>query len=68
MPLLGSEPTIPENSRPQAHALDRAATGIGHHVLLGRLNQRRMRWSGYVACIAGEVEAEGALWKREGKH
>jgi hypothetical protein len=29
MPLSGFEPTIPANERPQTHALDRAATGIG---------------------------------------
>jgi hypothetical protein len=29
MPPAGFEPTIPANERPQTHALDRAATGIG---------------------------------------
>ena len=29
MPLAGFEPTIPASVRPQTHALDRAATGIG---------------------------------------
>jgi len=29
MPLAGFEPTIPTSERPQTHALDRAATGIG---------------------------------------
>jgi hypothetical protein len=29
MPPVGFEPTIPESARPQTHALDRAATGIG---------------------------------------
>jgi hypothetical protein len=27
---MGFEPTIPVNERPQTHALDRAATGIGY--------------------------------------
>jgi hypothetical protein len=27
--LVGFEPTIPVNERPQTHALDRTATGIG---------------------------------------
>jgi hypothetical protein len=29
MPPVGFEPEIPESGRPQTHALDRAATGIG---------------------------------------
>jgi hypothetical protein len=29
MLLAGIEPTIPASERPQTHALDRAATGIG---------------------------------------
>jgi hypothetical protein len=29
MPLVGFEPTILVSERPQTHALDRAATGIG---------------------------------------
>ena len=29
MPLAGFEPAIPISERPQVHALDRAATGIG---------------------------------------
>jgi hypothetical protein len=29
MPLVEFEPTIPARARPQTHALDRAATGIG---------------------------------------
>jgi hypothetical protein len=29
MPWAGFEPTIPASERPQTHALDRAATGIG---------------------------------------
>jgi hypothetical protein len=29
MPPAGFEPTIPARERPQKHALDRAATGIG---------------------------------------
>ena len=27
----GFEPAIPATERPQTHALDRAATGIGHY-------------------------------------
>ena len=30
MPPAGFEPTIPASERPQTHALDRAATGIGY--------------------------------------
>jgi len=30
MPPPGFEPTIPASKRPQTHALDRAATGVGH--------------------------------------
>jgi hypothetical protein len=30
MPPTGFEDTIPANERPQTHALDRAATGIGN--------------------------------------
>jgi hypothetical protein len=29
MPPVGFELTIPQSARPQTHALDRAATGIG---------------------------------------
>ena len=29
MPPVAFEPTIPAGERPQTHALDRAATGIG---------------------------------------
>jgi hypothetical protein len=32
MPPAGFEPTIPASRRPQTHALDRAATGIGTHL------------------------------------
>jgi hypothetical protein len=30
MPPVGFEPAIPASERPQTHALDRAATGIGN--------------------------------------
>jgi hypothetical protein len=30
MSPAGLEPTIPASERPQTHALDRAASGIGH--------------------------------------
>ena len=33
MPPRGLEPAIPAGERPQTHALDRAATGIGRHSL-----------------------------------
>jgi hypothetical protein len=36
MPLAGFEPTIPASERPQTHALDTAAVGIGaalHNVI-----------------------------------
>jgi hypothetical protein len=29
MPAVGFEPTVPASERPQTHALERAATGIG---------------------------------------
>ena len=32
LPLAGFEPVIPASDRPQTHALDRAATGIGYTV------------------------------------
>jgi hypothetical protein len=31
MPPVGFEPTIPVSERPQTHALERVATGIGKH-------------------------------------
>ena len=31
MPPVGFEPTIPASDRPQTHALDRAATGVGRY-------------------------------------
>jgi hypothetical protein len=34
MPPGGFKPTIPASKRPQTHALDRAATGIGGLLLL----------------------------------
>jgi len=34
MPPAGFDPTISESERPQTHALDRAATEIGHLSLL----------------------------------
>ena len=39
MPMVGFEPTVPASVRPQTHALDRAATGIGItiHVLYNLL-------------------------------
>jgi hypothetical protein len=33
MPLEGFEPTIPVSQRPQTHALDRMAAGMGHLIL-----------------------------------
>jgi hypothetical protein len=33
MPPAGFEPTTPTSKRPQTHALDRAATGIGKNIL-----------------------------------
>jgi hypothetical protein len=33
MPPAGFEPAIPASERPQTHALDRAATGIGFNLL-----------------------------------
>jgi hypothetical protein len=36
MPPVGFEPTIPVSERPKTHALDRAATWIGHlHLVPG---------------------------------
>jgi hypothetical protein len=32
MPPAGFEPVIPAGDRPQTHALDRSATGIGHSI------------------------------------
>jgi hypothetical protein len=40
MPLTGLEPTILVSERPQTHALDRAATGIGPSVIY-RIKFRR---------------------------
>jgi hypothetical protein len=34
MPLAGFEPTIPSSERPQTHALDRSATGIGNLLMV----------------------------------
>jgi hypothetical protein len=36
MPPAVFEPAIPANERPQTHAIDRAATGIGMYVLTNR--------------------------------
>ena len=33
MPRVGLEPEIPANERPQTHALDRAANGIGNFII-----------------------------------
>jgi len=42
MLLVGFEPTIPTSERPQTHALDLAATGIG--VLLKLVNEMTSQW------------------------
>ena len=34
MPPVGFEPTISAGERPQAYALDRAATGTGYNIIL----------------------------------
>ena len=34
MPPAGFEPVIPASERPQSHALDRAATGIGTNIII----------------------------------
>jgi hypothetical protein len=39
MHQVGFEPTIPASARPQTHALDRTATGIGQG------NQYQLNWS-----------------------
>ena len=36
MPTAALEPATPANERPQTHALDRAATGIGRHEIFRR--------------------------------
>jgi hypothetical protein len=36
MPPAGFKPAIPASERPQIHALDRAATGVGDKVVLRR--------------------------------
>ena len=42
MPPPGFEPIIPASKRPQTHALDRAATGIGHNLRLGLLQTKHL--------------------------
>ena len=39
-----SEPAIPTSDRPQTHALDRAATGIGVLWLIGAVNRFEREW------------------------
>jgi hypothetical protein len=39
MTPVGFEPSIPASERPQTHALDRAATGIGRTGIVPRLFQ-----------------------------
>ena len=38
MPPVGFEPTISAGERPQTYGLDRAATGTGDRILLGKVN------------------------------
>jgi hypothetical protein len=38
MSSVGFEPAIPASERPQTHALDRAATGIGIFAVFGKSN------------------------------
>jgi hypothetical protein len=38
MSLAGFEPTVPASERPQTHALDHVATGIGEQSELGEWN------------------------------
>jgi len=42
MPPVGFKPTIPASKRPQTHALDRAATGVGHNLMLGLLQTKHL--------------------------
>jgi hypothetical protein len=39
MPSVGFEPTIPASTRPQTYVLDRAATGIGLHTSLIKIEE-----------------------------
>jgi len=45
MPTAGSKPTIPASERPQAHALDRAATGI--YINVGNVEKSTAKFCRY---------------------
>ena len=56
MPAAGFEPAIPTSERPQTHALDRAATGIGRPTVYR--NKTTLQWEGntrkYYKCCKGK--------------
>jgi hypothetical protein len=75
MPPAGFEPTIPARKRPQTHALDRTATGIGdlHYKSNKNLKERRQsRVRDNVAGIATRYGLEGpgieSRWRRDFLH
>jgi hypothetical protein len=51
IPPVGFELTIPVNERPQTHALDRTATGIGTPLFL-HIEIKRQEISLYLPCLA----------------
>jgi hypothetical protein len=53
MPPAGFEPTIPASKRPQTHALDRKATGIGTWGLMYTLGNRTKKESSVINCDGG---------------
>jgi hypothetical protein len=66
IPPAGFEPAIPESERPQTHALDRAATGIGYNTVNKHkdsaqiyCNENKMMMTVYVPAKQGQQAAKG---------
>ena len=67
MPPAGFEPTIPTSNRPQTHALDRAATGIGSTNIkaIKRSNSySETGLAGHVGCVGKPREKKSVLRHR----
>jgi len=53
IPAAGFKPAIPASERPQTHALDRAATGIGRPTIY--INKTTLQWE-YYKCFKGKTK------------
>ena len=61
MPLAGFEPSIPASERPQTHAFDRAATGIGKNTLYNHGIEKTSKYK-ILYCPFSQEVASMAGW------